>query len=176
MGNSSATFANPDGCGSHARRRSARKVLNLNIGRPLDRVLALEVLNPGPEGAVAAHLFQKKRAAGGPNLIAQVAYPVGCIGRERLPTPDSPPTISQSSSPSQGERSIASSIGSTLRKRAAAGIATKCGIRRVASIWVSVVVPGQTFAQPSPQSAGSIPAMFCGRFARQNQSRAGVRG
>src|SRR5215472_10543892 len=61
MGNSPATLANPDGCGSHARRRSARKVLNLKIGRPLDRVLALKVLNPGPEGAVAAHLFQKKK-------------------------------------------------------------------------------------------------------------------
>jgi MFS family permease len=63
---------------------------------------------------------------------------------------------------------------STLRKRTAAGIATKCGIRRWASIWFSGVVPSQTFAQPSPQSAGSMPAMFCGRFVSQNQSTAGV--
>ena len=83
MGNSSATFANPDGCGSHARRRSARKVLNLQVGRPLDRVLALDVLNPGPEGAVAAHLFQKERAAGGPNLIAQIAHPISRLSIAR---------------------------------------------------------------------------------------------
>jgi hypothetical protein len=44
----------------------------------------------------------------------------------------------------QGERSIASSMGSALRKRTTAGIATKCGIRRLASIWFSVVVPSQT--------------------------------
>ena len=31
----------------------------------------------GPEGAVAAGLFQKKCDAGGPNLIAQIAHPVG---------------------------------------------------------------------------------------------------
>jgi len=56
---------------------SARKVLNLRIGRPLDRVLALAVLSPGPESVVAADLFQKKRAADGPSLIAQIAHPLG---------------------------------------------------------------------------------------------------
>jgi hypothetical protein len=35
-------------------------------------------------------------------------------------------------------------MGSALRKRTTAGIATKCGIRRLASIWFSVVVPSQT--------------------------------
>ena len=38
-------------------------------------------------------------------------------------------------------------MGSTLRKRTTAGMANKCGIRRLASIWFSVVVPSQTFAQ-----------------------------
>ena len=70
-------LADPEVCGLHPMRRSARKVLNLKVGWPLDRVLALAVLNSGPGGAVAAHLFQKKRAAGGPNLIAQIVHPVG---------------------------------------------------------------------------------------------------
>ena len=72
-----STLPDPEGCGSHAGPRPARKVLDSKIRRPLDRVLALAVLDPGPEGAVAAHLFQKKRAVGGPNLIAQIAHPVG---------------------------------------------------------------------------------------------------
>jgi hypothetical protein len=60
MGNSPATLANPDGCSSHARRRSARKVLNLKIGRPLDRVLALEVLNnPGQRARLLPTCFGK---------------------------------------------------------------------------------------------------------------------
>ena len=65
-------------------------------------------------------------------------------------------------------------MGSTLRKRAAAGIATEYGTRRVASIWFSVVVPSQTFVRPTPQSEGSTAAIFCGLFVRQNQSGAGV--
>src|SRR5262249_7029936 len=77
VGNWLATLADPEGCGSHARPKSPRKVLNLKVGRPLDRVLSLAVLNSGPHGTVAAHLFQKKCAAGGPNLIAQIPHPVG---------------------------------------------------------------------------------------------------
>ena len=77
MGSSPATLADPEVCGLHPMPRSARKVLNLKVGWPLDRVLALAVLNSGPGGAVAAHLFQKKRATSGPNLIAQIAHPVG---------------------------------------------------------------------------------------------------
>ena len=82
-GNSPAILADPGGCGSHARPKSPRKVLNLKVGRPLDRVLALEVLNPGPEGAVATHLLQKKCAADGPNLIAQIAHPISRLSIAR---------------------------------------------------------------------------------------------
>jgi len=35
-------------------------------------------------------------------------------------------------------------IGSTLRNLTAAGIATRCGMRRLAASWFSVVVPSQT--------------------------------
>ena len=68
-------LADPEVCGLHPMRRSARKVLNLKVGWRL--VLALAVLSSGPGGAVAAYVLQKKRAAGGPNLIAQIAHPVG---------------------------------------------------------------------------------------------------
>src|SRR5215470_1378858 len=65
-------------------------------------------------------------------------------------------------------------MGSTLRNLTAAGVATRCGMRRFASSWFSVVVPSQTVGQPSPQSIGSMSRMFCGLFVSKNQSSAGV--
>src|SRR6516164_11662244 len=81
---------------------------------------------------------------------------------------------SSEGSTSHGATSTGSNIGSTLRNLTAAGIATRCGMRRLASSWFSVVVPSQTCGQPSPQSVGSILLMFCGLFVSKNQSSAGV--
>src|SRR5439155_880821 len=104
----------------------------------------------------------------------------GCICR--APPPDSPATriqeigalLSSEGGANHGARSTGSTMGSTLRNLTAAGIATRCGMRRLASSWFSVVVPSQTCGQPSPQSAGSISRMFCGLFVSRNQSSAGV--